>query len=261
MINQQTFQRLRRVRTRTPNLPALGHLDGRLVRDGERTLFPAPRRVREWAQNLIDHFDGHAHLRRAQVLVLMARGGKASADGILELGRAAKATRLLRLLAGSPEPAAVEADFILTLNADFWDTADDADKLALLDHELSHCAVTIAGRFVPPAKLAEFLKALGEDFVEHVEDRTDDADRQLVRYRRRRGDRKPGEKGYHAQPLAWRMRKHDVEQFLDVLGRWGPSAQIHRPLWDVLDAPEETTPLLDHTQAAAAQDADGGDQA
>ncbi len=248
MINQMTFVKLRQGRGETPNVLAAAHLQGRVIRDGENSLSLARTQVREWVQNLIDEFDEHAHLREAKLLVLFRRGQKADADGRTELGRAKKTSRLLRLLAGSFAAKAeglIAADFIVTVNADWWDDAADEDRLALLDHELTHCAATIAGRFVPAAKLEGFIKAVGRDHIETVDERTDEKGRSLVRYRRRRGEKKPGARGYRRQPLAWRIRKHDVETFVSVLARWGGSTSMHRPLLDVLDPAEETTPLLD----------------
>lgn len=249
MIDQATIKKLVKPHAKTPNVLTPKHLVKRGWSDGIKSLFLANIPSMAKAQNLIDGLDDHIHLREAKILLLFRTGATANADGQIERGKANKTSPLLRLLAGEGEK--IQADFIVTLNADRWNDLEDFQKLALLDHELMHCAVTIAGKFIPTSKLMEFKKNVGDDLVEVCEDVTDDSGRTMVRYRKRKGSFKPGEgKGpegedfYHAQPFAWRIRKHDVEEFVDVFARWGAWGESLNRFVDVIEPPEADTPLL-----------------
>jgi|GEM_PF-2719934 len=198
--------------------------------DGERSLFVADNEAASIAQRLIDGLGDHRHLLEAKIVLLYRTGKKASPDGLLEMGRARKATARDHI-------GLEEADFVVEINADRWPDLDDREKVALVDHELTHCAAVIAGRFVSRLLLDQFINAIGSDFIPTEPEQTDDEGRVLVRYFRRKGEAKAGEDGYHEQPLAWRMRKHDVQDFCDVIHRWGAWNPILVRLVDVLEEP------------------------
>ncbi|HUX16643.1 MAG TPA: putative metallopeptidase, partial [Phycisphaerae bacterium] len=201
------------------------------------------------AQRLIDTVADHRHLRQARIVLLWTGGKTPDGDGRLELGHARKANA--RDWIGLDRP-----DFLVELNAEaWWDQEPDPDQEAdrpaadawrgaLVDHELSHCSVTVAGRYVKAEHVAAFVVDVGADHVQTHLDRRDEKGRALVRYWRRRGPIKPGQADYHAQPLAWRMRKHDVEEFSAVAGRWGWRAIGVAALVDVMDRPDEDAPGL-----------------
>ena len=240
MIDQATIKKLTRKRPKTPNV-----LDVELAgwSEGDKSLFAAPAGVRGMAQNLIDidHVDDHAHLREAKILILMRTGAKKDADGLVTLGTARRMSGLMKTLFAregrqGPEPS---PDFTLELNADRWDELEDYQQLALIDHELTHCAATIAGKMVGAKKLPAFVQALGDDHVETCDDVADDKGRVLVRYRRRTGGVNPGETGYEKQPLKWRVRKHDVEEFVAVFGRWGRWTGNLARMIDEMDPPDD----------------------
>ena len=211
--------------------------------DGEKALFLADSDAIAIAQNLIDAVEDHRHLREAAILVLFETGKTPDPDGRTQLGKATKATPRMRLLTGGAK--GVQADFEVRLNGDAWIDFGPAARAALVDHELSHCAATIAGRWMPEGKAAIFAEALGADHVETHSDARDETGRILVRYFKRRGEIKPGDEGYGKQPLVWRMRKHSVEEFTTVVGRWGAWDATLLDLVDVLDPADDGQLALD----------------
>lgn len=77
----------------------------------------------------------HEHLRDARIALAWAKAWKPDVDGRLVLGKCKKASDLDRELAAF--------DFVILLNKGFWQDFDvtDAQRRALLDHELCHAAV------------------------------------------------------------------------------------------------------------------------
>jgi len=211
-------------------------------REGGRTIFLAPAKVMWAAQNLIDKVHDHRFLKKARILVRVATGKKADADGMIEAGRAQKASAMIKLLVTrvDEEPP----DFVITINGDLYESADMADPdgtagmewlLPVLDHELAHCRPVIAGQFVSDKKYGKFLRDLGGDYIDTLDDCCDDSGRPLVRYLKRRGPLKPGQDGYHDQPQAWRVRKHEITEFLAVMGRWGARCAAVALIVDVME--------------------------
>ncbi len=201
---------------------------------GDKKLSVANPEAAAMAQNVIDETADHVHLREARILLLFEEGKTPNADGQVELGRARKANPIVQLLGDRP-------DFIVKLNAETWDAFDPSQCLALMDHELTHCACTVAGRFVAEGKLDGFVKRLGKDLVSVQNDEKDDQGRVLVRYRKR--DEKTGR-------LAWRIRRHDVEEFVAVGGRWGAWKEdlahlaLNLQAVDVMDKPGQPDPKM-----------------
>jgi hypothetical protein len=212
-------------------------------RQGERGFVRADGGTHDRAQNLITHLADHRPLREARVWLLFRRGVKADPDRRVELGRARKCSALVQALAA--RAGETPPDFCITLNQAAWADLGEVARLALLDHELSHCAATIAGRYVPPAAVADLVKALGTDHLETCTGERDKEGRVLVRYLRRVGEIKAGKPGYGKQPLAWRIRKHPLEDFPGVIGRWGPWTPELVRLVDILEEPDASLPLLE----------------
>lgn len=207
-------------------------------RDGDKSLGLAMPQARSVAQNLIDRVEDHRHLRAAKILLLFETGKKSDPDGLIQLGKAFKASDRTRLLTGGPDGREAQADFEIRLNADLWPDLEAIAKCGVVDHELSHCAATIAGRYTPEAKLGGLVAGLGSDHIETHYDARDESGRILVRYIKRKGDIKPGDNGYSDQPIAWRTRRHPVEEFPTVVSRWGAwyaSLQALVDVWDPAD--------------------------
>ena len=116
--------------------------------------------------------DYHEDLVDARIALAWCFSWKADVDGRIVLGQCKKASDLDRELAAY--------DFIILLNRTFWSDADvsDAQRRALLDHELCHGALK-----------------LDPETGEPVEDER-------------------GRKVY-------RLRKHDLEEFTDIVERHG----------------------------------------
>jgi len=187
---------------------------------------PDARRMAQW---LVDTLDDHAHLRAARIALLFRTGAKPNADGQVRTGKAKKAALLHRL-------GFENADFLVTLNADAWPDYSLRQRLALLDHELTHCAVSVAGKYVERGNVPAFEASLEDDHVETHPDVEDEDGRILIRYVKRR---KPG-----GPPLC-RVRKHDVEEFVAVARRWGAAADRGRGLVDLMNPPDEGQLLME----------------
>lgn len=115
--------------------------------------------------------DAHKETRAARIALAWSSAWKSDVDGNVVLGKCKKASDLDREL----HPY----DFVIMLNCEWWQHPEvtDAQREALLDHELMHAA----------PKMDE------------------DGD-QMVDQKKR---------------LVWRMRKHDIEEFVDVVKRRG----------------------------------------
>ena len=113
----------------------------------------------------------HRRLTNAAIGLAWHRGLKPDVDGRITLGKVRKCSDLDRELA--------HFAFVIVLNRDFWlDTrTSNAQRRALLDHELCHCEVALD---------------------ENQEPRRDARDR-----------------------IVYRTRKHDIEEFSDIVRRHG----------------------------------------
>src|SRR3990167_4639918 len=76
----------------------------------------------------------HGHLKEARITLAWNTSWKPDVDGRVTLGKCKKASDLDRELA--------DYDFVILLRRDFWESpiVSDAQRLALLDHELMHAA-------------------------------------------------------------------------------------------------------------------------
>ena len=111
----------------------------------------------------------HWHLYGASIAIAWRIGWKPDADGHIRLGQCLKRGDLDRELDGF--------DFVILLNEEYWQGLDDAQKLAIIDHELCHAQIVC------------------------------DADGEAQRDDRGR--------------LVCRIRKHDIEEFKDIVQRHG----------------------------------------
>ncbi len=121
------------------------------------------------------------------------------------------------------------------------DTPDLEDEncvkvLALLDHELSHCGIMIKGTFVATKALKGFVEDLGPRHVETCANVIDKKDRVLVRYHAQ---------DKNLQPV-WKMRPHEIEDFVGVLARRGPWTEDLCRLIDEITKPKDPD-LLDQS--------------
>ena len=118
---------------------------------------------------LSDALAWHPEINGATIKLAWRKGTKADVDGRIVLGRCVKVSDLHREF--------FNADFIVVLNREYWDAFTDKQRLALMDHELSHAAAK-------------------ED--KNGNEMYDERDRQV-----------------------FRTRKHDLEEFRDVVERHG----------------------------------------
>lgn len=77
----------------------------------------------------------HEHLTNARIVLAWNLTWSEDVDGKVTLGKAKKASDLDRELA--------PYDFVIMVNQRFWGEANEAQRKALLDHELSHCEVSL----------------------------------------------------------------------------------------------------------------------
>lgn len=111
----------------------------------------------------------HLHLLEARIVLAWKHDWQPASDGTITLGKCKKAADLDRLLH--------DYDFVILLNSLFWDEFTPAQQRAILDHEITHAAVTL-----------------------------DD-----------QGKPKQTEDGR----LVYRVRKHDLEEFREIVERHG----------------------------------------
>lgn len=117
----------------------------------------------------------HEHLSDAKIAIVWRFGWQQDADGRQKLGQAKKGSDLDR--------AFCKFDFVILLNHEVWNQGglNKKQQLALVDHELCHCQVT--------------MDTSGEP-------KTDEEGR-----------------------TCYRIRKHNIEEFTDVVNRHGLHTQ------------------------------------
>ena len=117
-------------------------------------------------------YEHHSEVKDARFALAWNRAWKPDTDGRVILGKCKKASDLDRELAAF--------DFVIILRKDFWEdpSVTDAQRAALMDHELCHASVRCD-------------KNSGEPMV-------DERNR-----------------------LIYRIRKHDIEEFADIVERHG----------------------------------------
>lgn len=78
--------------------------------------------VREWHMDLVE----------AAIGLAWRIGWKRNTDGLLPAGKAVKAS--------DPQRELHSYDFVILLNREIWESIEKGQRMALLDHELCHCA-------------------------------------------------------------------------------------------------------------------------
>jgi hypothetical protein len=226
--------------------------------------------LRRMAQSLINSIPEHRHLCEARILLMVKQSidpeqkdDNPSGPKRVHLGKAGKSgarDRLLSLFI----PDSVHADdrlpidFWIWVNGDWLETlgvkterdgethwtegssviyAAGANKItALLDHELSHCGILIKGTFVFPKSLKAFVEDLGPRHVETCMEVVDKKGRVLVRYHAQYKNLNP----------VWKIRHHEVEDFVGVLARHGAWTEDLCRMVDEMTPPKDPD-LLDET--------------
>ena len=226
-MNDQLFAKITKPRKKTTNILAL---DTPGWSDDTVSIVVADEMVRAMGQNLIDHIDEHAHLKAAQILILVVHADavkkKMESGDWISIGKATRARprdRVLARLAGEK----VEMDFVITLAGDWIDTLNLLTEEGLkalggaIDHELCHCGAKIAGEFVNGGQLDEYVADLGKRHVETCDDVVNDDGFVLVRF-------------YHTKDGDYQfcIRRHEIEEFNGVVRRHGPHT---RPLARMVD--------------------------
>lgn len=245
-MDEKLFEKLTKVRP-TPNVLAV---DTPGYDDGKKRLIVADKTLRAYAQNIIMNINEHRHLKGAKILLLvqLTESGreKLEAGEKVVIGKASKANLKEKILSCIGGDNKMTADFVVVLNGDWLhavhmtdddgvslDIATDEAKrstIALIDHELCHCSAKIAGEFVAQNKLDDFIKELGERFIEKCSDITNEKDEVMVRY-------------YFADKMGaviFKMRRHDLEEFTGVVERHGAWDNSVKRFVDVIVKSEPT---------------------
>jgi len=252
-MDEKLFQKLIQKRKQTKNIifPESSGYD-----DGKKQISVADDYLRSYAQNLIEHVSEHRHLKGAKILLLISTSdsteGKSAKGQKISVGRAKKASAMIKFLAGLGLANGDKPDFIIFLDGDYLDiigaTTDKGLKsttegmglnkvLALIDHELLHCGAKITGEFVHPSELGGFIQDLGTRHIETCDDIKRESDGSvMVRYYQTDGN------GY-----VYTIRHHDIEEFQGVIKRHGAKDREIGRLIDNLVTSEPT--LFEKTKA------------
>lgn len=105
--------------------------------------------VIEMANDLIEQY--HTILKHANIGILFKDEAPVS-RGKTTLGKAIKVTDRMKVYTG--------LDFIIWLAWDEWQRLTDAQRLALIDHELCHCGMGTAGWAIRPHDIEEFTEVI-----------------------------------------------------------------------------------------------------
>jgi hypothetical protein len=142
--------------------------------------------VRAIAQELIR--EHHAHLLEANLLYVFTDQRRKRCDRV-RLGSAAKMNAMLRFLASGMDSVEDGPDFLILISSDEWSELGLQARKALVDHELSHCALFVKDDSEKPAVWVRWDAEMGNP------------------------DSYPDRR--------WGMRGHDLEEFAGVLKRHG----------------------------------------
>jgi len=139
--------------------------------------------VRAIAQELIR--EHHTHLLDANLLYMFTDQKRKRCDRV-RLGSAAKMNAMQRFLASGMDSVEDGPDFVILIDSNEWSGLGNAARHALVDHELSHCALFVNNTDPPTWRRIE-----------------------------------PGENSEDFIDQRWGMRGHDIEEFASVLARHG----------------------------------------
>lgn len=109
--------------------------------------------ARDIAQDLIPEV--HQHLRNAKILYLFTTQKRKKCDRV-RLGSAAKLSAMMRFLSSGMESVEDGHDFIILFDVNEWKELTEAQRRALVDHELCHCGVSATGFRVRGHDIEEF---------------------------------------------------------------------------------------------------------
>ncbi len=256
-MDEKLYEGVIAERKKTPNIlsPSAAQFS-----DGKQTIAVANGHLRGFAQGLIDNVDNHRHLKQAQILLLvktMASTAKKIERGeVFTAGQASKTSPMTKMLSCIGSAPKHQADFVVWISGDWMDaigitekggaeivvTTDEltAKAIALIDHELMHCAAKIAGEYIDPDVLHSFREGLGDRHIETCPEIVNDKDHVLVRYEFCNTEGKP----------EFKIRKHDIEEFNDIIARHGAwDAKIEK----MVDVMIEHQPTLFNQPKAASK--------
>src|SRR6266542_465308 len=130
----------------------------------------------------------HPHLLDAEILYVFTNQQRKRCDRI-RLGSAAKLNALQRFLSSGMETVSGGHDFLVLIDEGMWRALTAAQRQALVDHELCHCALFVKDDTERPAVWLLWTPEMDAP------------------------DEYAGQR--------WGLRAHDVEEFADVLKRHG----------------------------------------
>lgn len=137
--------------------------------------------VKNVAESLIPKY--HPHLTDAKILYLFTDQTRKNCNKI-KAGSAAKMGHMARFLASALQSVESGPDFVLIFGSNEWMFMDAKQQYALVDHELTHCAVYIK----------------------------DGTDWRILKETESKDD---------FPEWKWDMRGHDIEEFSSIVGRYG----------------------------------------
>ncbi len=248
-LTQNDLNKLTKPRANTPNILMVNSAP---INEGAKSFEPAPKKIRAYAQNIIDTYDEHRHLRKAKIFIIIkfadADVAKMKKAETVIIGQASKATpheKMLSRIIGKD----CKCDFVVKLSGDWLKIIEknEPDLLgyktcALIDHELLHCGAKIAGEFVDPDAKQTKIDELGELHLQTLDDFTNDKGQILI-------------KSYHTDKdgqYVFTMRKHDVEEFTAIAGRYGAWKNLLSQFIDVLIESNNEPNLFDTKKSEVA---------
>jgi len=136
----------------------------------------------------------HSHLRAANIVYVFTDQKRKRCDRV-RVGSAGKLSALQRFLASGLDSVQDGPDFVILLDANAWGDFTKAQRHALVDHELCHCAL-----FVKDVEQRPVVWLRWTPDMDHPDSYVE---------------------------VRWGLRGHDIEEFGEVLfrhGFWKPDA-------------------------------------
>ncbi len=136
----------------------------------------------------------HVHLAEAKIVYVFTDQKRKRCDRV-RIGSSAKLTAVQRFLASGMDAVELGPDFIIVLDSNAWPDLTKAQRTALVDHELCHCAAFVKDVDQRPAVWLRWTPEM-DSIDSYVE-------------------------------MRWGLRGHDIEEFGEVLfrhGFWKPEA-------------------------------------
>ena len=101
----------------------------------------------------------HPHLRMARILYLFTTKQMKKCDAVI-LGKAKKLSVLEKFLTSGNESVEAGFDFILQFDLNEWTDLTEAQRRALVDHELCHCGISDNGWKLRAHDVEEFAAVI-----------------------------------------------------------------------------------------------------